>query len=136
MEGYHLRAVQRNFKLGRDIEQERGMERAKSESLDRDLLRQRFASLESKRLRIRLLSLELEPEYGSESEKEEALFDLESESELDDLYEARCHHFACSSRIYTGCAHLDCFLPLSFSPFANLSIPFLAATSRKRSLCL
>jgi len=115
LEECRLRAVERNFGLGRDIERERELERETSELLDRDLLRPRFASLERARLRLRLLPLELESESESESEEEEVLSDLESESELDDL---------------------DCFFPLSLSSIANLPISFFAASSRSRSLSL
>ena len=101
--------MDRNFGVGRDIKRERKLEWEASESLDRDLLSQRVASLERDRLQVRLLPLEPESEF--ESEGEEALSDSKSESELDDLYEARtCQNFACSSRIYTGPAHLECFL--------------------------
>ena len=44
LEEYRLRAVERNFDLGRDIGRERELEPEASESMDRDLLRPRFAS--------------------------------------------------------------------------------------------
>ena len=51
---YHHHAVERDFQRGREREQEA------SESLDRDLLCPRFASIQRERLRLRLLLLELE----------------------------------------------------------------------------
>ena len=124
--------MDRNFGLGRDIEPERELEWETSESLDRDLLRQRFASLERDRLQVRLLPLEPESEFESEFEGDEALSDSESESELVDLYEARTCQNSLAQVGYIQALHT---WTASSSPIANPPISFFAASSRSCSLC-
>ena len=64
VEEYHLRAAERGW---------RERERKTPESLDQDLLRLRFTSLQHELLRLRLLSPELDSESESKFEEKEAL---------------------------------------------------------------
>ena len=124
--------MDRNFGVGRDIKPERKLEWETSESPDRDPLRQRFASLERNRQQVQLLPLEPESKFESEFEGEEALSDSESESELDDLYEARTCQNSLAQVGFTQALHT---WTASSSPIANPPISFCAASLRSRSLC-